>query len=260
MSELKFSNSALVDPASMARIGRLAGAKGILGGHAGEQPNETTYWEQRTACDEYETVIGIDGKKKTTSRCLRSRQWMANCVKRQVTVTFVPRMVEVETARVVYSRNIQRNRSSSGCLDYSSPSSLSELASQAWRDAIDDFIKDVAPYSTQMELALSDDDTGIPPGDPQKRFSQGLEFARANRMDRACEIWSGLNIYSSSAPFLLYNLGICAEIAGDYDRAVDYFIRADRLMSAPHEDIGKALARVRVLQAEQKKLREQMSR
>lgn len=260
LSELKFSNSVLVDPARMARIGMLAGTRGILGGHAGEQPDESSYGEQRTACDEYETVVGQDGKKKSTGRCIKSRQWMATCVKRQVTVTFVPRLVDVETARVVYSRTIQKSRTSSGCLDYSTPDTVAELASAAWRDALDDFMKDVAPYSTRMELSLSDDDDGIPAGDPQKRFSQGVEFAKAGRMDRACEIWSGLGIYAQSAPFLLYNLGICAEIAGNYNSAADYFIRADRLTTTPHENIGKALARVRALQAEQHRLKEQMNR
>ncbi len=259
ISEMKLGHSSLVEPGSMAKIGKLAGARAILGALATEQPTETRYREERSECEEYETITGKDGKKKT-GNCIRTRRWMVNCVKRQASVLFVPRLVEVESARVIYSRNLQRSRSSSGCLDYSTPETVAELANKAWREVISDFTRDVAPYSVVLELTLSDDDSGIPAGVPQSRFSQGFEFARATRMDRACEIWGELIPYSTSAPFLLYNLGICAEIAGDYDKAADFFKKADRETKEPDENIGKALSRIQILQLEQKKLKEQLGR
>lgn len=259
ISEMKLGHSALVEPGSMAKVGRLSGARGILGGMATENSAENRYREERSECSEYETLTDKNGKK-SQGRCIRWNRWQVICVKRSVSVSLVPRLVDVETAQVVYSRNIQRSRNSSGCLDNSNPLAVAELVRLSWAELIDDFRNDMAPYQSAVEIEISEDDAGLASKDALDKFSQGVAFAKGERLDRACELWAEIAGYASSAPFLAYNLGVCAEVAGQYDRAESFYRQADRQMKEPDVQIGKGLERVRSARAEQMILKEQLKR
>lgn len=259
ISEMKLGQSALVEPGSMARVGRLTGARGILGGMAAEQSHENRYKEERSECEEYAYTTDKDGKKRQ-GVCIRYKRWLATCVKRQTNVTLVPRLVDVETARVVYSRSIQRSRSSSGCLDFSTPASVADLSRRAWGEVFDELRKDLAPYAVAMEIELSDDDNGLATATDKEKFAQGLSFAAADRLDRACELWGEIAGQTVNAPFLAYNLGVCAEWQGQYERAELLYRQADRQMHEPNDRLNKALLRIRDLLAEQRMLKQQLAR
>lgn len=259
IDELKLGQSGLSDPGSMARVGRIAGVRGILGGMASEQLSESRYREERSACEEYEYRIDKDGKKRQGA-CIRYRRWQAACVKRQSNVSVIPRLVDAESARVVYSRSIQGSKRAEGCLDTTTPAALADLTRAAWDEALEELRKDLAPYTVALEIELSDDERGLPSGAAQERFAQGVTFARGQRLDRACELWRGLEAHAATAPFLAYNLGVCAELDGRYEQAERHYRQADRQMTEPDERLGRALARVRDFANEQRKLKGQAAR
>ena len=78
----------------------------------------------------------------------------------------------------------------------------------------------------------------------RRKVKQGLEFAAANRMDRACEIWQEARQEGPTLAEVLYNLGVCAEISGHQSEALALYRQADRLLDRPDDRISAALLRV----------------
>ena len=63
-------------------------------------------------------------------------------------------------------------------------------------------------------------------------------------MDRACELWQeGLTLAPQSYA-LTYNLGVCAESAGDFENAKNLYYKTNRMLQKPDPVINGALVRI----------------
>ncbi|MBI5214091.1 MAG: tetratricopeptide repeat protein, partial [Nitrospirae bacterium] len=120
--------------------------------------------------------------------------------------------------------------------------------------------RDIAPYYVTLEIKLMDAKDGITSASAEKKFEQGLDFAKGNRLDRACELWGEARIASPNAPSILYNLGICSEVTGELDQALDLYRKADRMFNRPDDNVTAAIGRVSESIQKQKRLKEQMGR
>ncbi len=258
ISEQKFSQSGLVDPNTAARLGRMVGAQGIYTGTVtASDVKERRYREQRRECVEREA------KKKNAGffdvpKCLRYRNYTVNCLKRDVTFAVTPKLIDVSTGRVLYSRNLGNSTSSSGCSDGTQPKSGDELLEGVKATAKAQFRKDVAPFYTTVEIGLMDTTDGIPTAEPKDSLKRGLEYAARGRLDAACELWGAARIQAPASPALLYNLGVCAESRGDADAALSLYRQADKLLGKPDDDITAALNRVSAVIKNRKKLEQQL--
>jgi tetratricopeptide (TPR) repeat protein len=148
---------------------------------------------------------------------------------------------------------------SRSCEDSSSPlANASELIGRAKQFALAKFRKHVAPYYITFEIKLMDSTEGITSKEAEKKFEQGTDFAKHNRFDRACELWGEARILSPNSVSILYNLGICSEVTGELEQALDLYNKADKLLNKPDENITQALRRISASVKERKKLQEQM--
>ena len=86
-------------------------------------------------------------------------------------------MIEVSTAKILYSRNLSSSTSSSGCEDKSPPKSEQELLDKVKEDVKRQFIKDIAPYYITVEIKLMDSTDQIDSGDAKEKLKQGIAFA-----------------------------------------------------------------------------------
>lgn len=259
MDELKFSQSGLVDESRAAQLGKMVGARGIYTGIINKATTvDKPYREERQTCAQREVKRDRKGNLVEGS-CIRWNKYYVNCIERIATFEFTPKLIEVETGRVAYSRTILKTTGAKGCSDDSRPiPSSMELIGKAKDMAKADFRRDIAPNYVNFEIVLMDSKDGIVSRDAESKFDRALEYARNNRMDRACELWGEARILSPNAPSILYDLGICSEITGDLEKAYDLYKKADRELSKPDDNITKALSRVGEQLKKQRLLKEQV--
>jgi len=242
---------------TVAEIGRLAGVMGMVGGKATRSLSDTSYREKHTFCLEHE--LPPPNVKKGEGKCVRSEQRSVPCTKRELILTFTPKIIDVASARIVYTRTLRATRTDAVCGDSGRPlTSEAVLYGQAKESVLATFTKEIAPHYETFLFNLMDTDDGISRPEAVNQFKAGLDYARKNRLDRACELWQAAAPLAPDAPAIQYNLGVCAEIDGELGKAKSLYQQADRLLNEPDEDISLALRRINAALANQRQLNEQM--
>jgi len=258
MSEQQFGQSALIDQATAAKIGKLVGAQGIYTGViSAAQVRDSRYIEKRKECEQHEIKRDKKGRE-SEGKCIRWKHYSVSCTKRDAHFSVTPKLIDVSTAKILYSRNLSKSATSSGCEDGSIPEDEQTMLEGVKAAVKAQFIKDVAPYYVTVEIKLMDSTDKIDSADARDKLSQGIEFADKGRMDSACEIWGQARIVAPNSPAILYNLGVCAESRGDADAALNLYKQADKLIEKPDDDISLALNRVSLAIKNRKKLIEQI--
>ena len=258
ISELQFSQSALTDQKTAAKIGKLVGAQGIYTGSiTASQVKDSNYKEKRQECVRHKIERDKKGNEYEGS-CIQWRSYNVPCTKRDANFSVTPKLIEVSTAKILYSRNLSSSTSSSGCEDKSPPKSEQELLDKVKEDVKRQFIKDIAPYYITVEIKLMDSTDQINSSEAKEKLKQGINFADKGRMDSACEIWGQARLLAPASPAILYNLGVCAESRGDAEAALNLYKQADKLIGKPDENITLALSRVSLAIKNRQKLAEQI--
>ena len=258
LSELKLSQSGLVDESTAAKLGNLIGAQGIYTGVVAQNTStDSPFWEWRQTCAQYEEKRDRQGRL-IQGRCVRWRQYQVGCVRRAAVFSVSPRLVEVETGRVLYSRTLTAQAESTGCEDTRPAENSLSLLARAKESVKAEFRRDVAPYYVTREIRLMDDTDGIGSADAKDKLTRAMDYAQRGRLDAACELWGQARILAPGAYALLYNLGVCAESRGDLDAALSLYRQSDKSLGKPHDDITLALTRVGDAIRNREKLREQL--
>ncbi len=267
LSEMKLSQSALVDEGTAAKVGKLVGAKGIYTGVISEAGiEESKYTEERRRCTRTVTKRDKTGKTYTTTedyilgkyeKCAGNiERYTASCIKRIAIFNFTPKLIEVETSKVIYSNSIKKSIDVSACSDSQKPiTGGAELLGKARELARQTFRTDVAPHYITVDIKLMDTKEGVGAKDARAKLEQGVAFAKSERLDRACELWGEARILAPNSPAIMYNLGVCSEITGDLEKSLDLYRKADKLLTKPDEKITAALVRVQKRMDDQKKLK-----
>ncbi len=257
ISEMKFSQSGLVDEKTAAQLGKLVGAQGIYTGLINANGyDDTRYKETRQECARYEKRK--DKKGNVYSVCAQWRNYSVRCVKRVATFAVTPKLVDVTTGRVLYSRTLSATTQSAGCEDTRPVESEMVLLDQARAQVKDQFRRDIAPYYVTREIRLKDNTDGIESKDAKDKLKRGMDYADKGRLDAACELWGEARNLAPGSFALLYNLGVCAESRGDLDAALNLYRQSDRILGKPDDDLSLALARVGEAIRNRAKLREQL--
>ena len=248
--ELKLAQSGLVDSSTAAKVGNIIGAKGIYIGHITSSVSDNDFVEGRSECTKYSS----NGKK-----CLATREWNVSCVKRTAQFSATPKLVDVNTARVVFSENYSQKKESARCSD--SAHALqggSELLSQLRQNVIEMIRKDVAPFYVQVKIKLLAKDEALKSEAAKAQLKQGMAFAEDNRFDRACDIWLGAQNLAPDSVAFLHNLAVCAETRGNLEEADSLIKRADKQLTAPDQIVSESLSRISyALTAKEKLARQQ---
>lgn len=261
LKEMRLAESGALDASTASRLGRMVAANGVyMGSVAHDGATDERYSELRSNCAQYKQEKDKKGRTYDGA-CLRWVDSQVGCVKRSATFAFTPRLVDVERGTIAYTKAISKTVTRSGCSDQGQQmTSAEELRREARQLALQEFRQDIAPYSKRVEIALMSSTDGIVQSAAKDQFVGSLEFAKANRLDRACEIWRDLAASEGRSPALLYNRGACAEVGGNLEEALELYGRADRLLNKPDAIISAGLLRVREAQAARAKAHGQLSR
>jgi len=258
ISEMQLSQSGLVDQKTAAKIGKLVGAQGIYTGIVTQNNNDDSpYQERRSTCTQYETKRDKDGKIYRGA-CISWRNYQVNCTKRVASFAVSPKLVEVSTSKILYSRNLSATTESTGCADTNPVQSEYVLIEKAKEAVKKEFRRDIAPYYVTREIKLMGSTDGIESSEAKDKLKNGLAYADKGRMDNACELWGEARNLAGNSYALLYNLGVCAESRGDLDAALSLYRQADKKLGKPDDDITLALNRVSNAIKNKEKLKEQL--
>ena len=208
--ELRLVERAAVDASVASKLGKLVSANGLyMGVVTKDGVQDLSYQETRSDCVQYEQKKDKKGNSYD-GRCLRFNNRQVQCTRRVASFEFIPKLLDVSTVAVLYSRTISGISEHKSCHDAGTAlKSADELRTQSRQAALRQFREDIAPYERSVVIRLLSVTDGLTPGG-RDRFSGALEFAQANRMDRACEIWRDLSAQESTSPSVMYNLGTCA--------------------------------------------------
>jgi hypothetical protein len=258
LAEMKLGMSGIVDVDKAARVGKITGAKGIYTGTVNvSSVSDSPYAEKRSRCDYY--ITKSTSKGETYEECGQTSEYKVRCIKRTATFNVTPKLIEVESSKIVYSNVLEAVVTDSHCSD--SQQALKDrtaMIKAAQEQTTAKFRLDVAPYITTVAISLMDSTSGIESADAKDKLKSGLEFAKKNRLDRGCEIWSEARSSAPNSIVYLYNLGVCAEVNGRLEEAQSLYKQADKQLSKPDDKITIALRRVGEAIEKQKKLSAQM--
>jgi len=260
ISEMKFSQSGLVDSRTAVKLGKMIGAQGIYTGIVTQNNyQDSSYFAKRQTCTRYEQRQDKKGRTYEGA-CLHWRTYTVQCTKRVANFAVSPKLVDVTTGRIIYSRNLSATKDSSGCEDTSPAESEMILLDKAKNQVKQEFRRDVAPYYVTREIRLMDSTDGIESKEAIDKLKRGMEYADKGRMDSACELWGEARNLASKSYALLYNLGVCAESRGDLDAALSLYRQSDKILGKPNDDISQALSRVGEAIKNRSKLKEALGR
>ena len=219
ISEMKFSQSGLVDEKTAVKLGKMVGAQGIYSGVVTRNGHDDSpYTERRQTCLQYEQKRDKEGRVYSGA-CLQWRYYNVNCLRRVANFSVTPRLVDVATGRVLYSRNLAAVTDSAGCEDTQPVESETVLLDQAKERVKQEFRRDVAPYYVTREISLMDATDGIESKEAADKLKRGPGIRgkrKAGRRLRTCGARRG--IWAANSHALVYNLGVCAESRGDLGR------------------------------------------
>lgn len=260
LREMKLAESGALDPTTVSKLGKMAGASGVyMGAVTRNSVRDERYKESRFRCDQYEQKRDKKGNPYQ-GKCLRPVEYTVDCVQRIADFAFNPKLVDVQAGTIKYSKEATGSTQSKACPDHAAGNvAATQLLHDARKLALQSFRQDVAPHTARFVIVVQEAAEGINSTAAREKFVSAIAFAKGNRLDRACEIWDEIVPSEDRSPSLHYNHGVCAEAAGELDIAMARYTKADRLLTKPEKAISEALARVRQLQSGKSKLQQQIS-
>lgn len=247
------SASGLFDERDAVRLGDLAGADTLVtGGVHMPPPGERLYQRSEQVCRKWKKVVR-DGKE--VEECAYYGTRYIDCVERSANVDFTIKAVSVRQGNLIFTRTYSGSADDNSC--HGRAKSGGDLQNEAIRQVFESMRKDVAPYTVTVSIEFMDDDEGMDRA-TRKKVAGAMEYAEQQRVDRACEIFREAAAGAPRSPALYYNLGVCAEIEADYERAATFYRQADRNAGEPVELISQALVRVKQMQANQQAVSQQV--
>ena len=222
------------------------------------------YTETETKCVQYKGLLSLT--------CLEERDVQIQCQTRTADVAFSVRLVDVQSEKVVFSTSKSKTISEDACKDdqgvmqlkkggvfsgiIKAVNSLSGVDSQVLtesemlRKVIDEpmieIAQSVAPSVQLVNVAVKTSMTLVEDEAARKTFSGAYEFLRdAGDAETACERWAMLEQNGHRDPNLSYNLGVCYELNGDIQEALNHMEKGKKMLLKPDKDFVMAIHRYR---------------
>jgi tetratricopeptide (TPR) repeat protein len=228
--DLQYSN--LVDKNSTVKLGKLMGSAALIFGRVSQH----NYKEETSSYD------GKDSKGNYYKNYKR---------KGKATVALALQVTDLETGSIIAVRNIQKiaTKTTSASNERAPNIDQGPLLANARHQAVDEFMKDIAPYTVYEKVKLLTDDS-IP------ELANGVEMAKVGSWADAIEIFESASESFPNNAKPLYNLGVALELTDEFDRALECFDQAYKCEANKLYLLEKAACKRRKF--EKKKLIEQM--
>lgn len=239
--------------AEAAALAKRLNVDAVLLGEVVERRQESQRYERsKQVCTREETV---DQKKKRT-KCVQWREVAVPCVKNttalRVSYRVVSKAGEVlaldrvdgdASENVCEGRKVEEGLVFFGSGD-ATPTTQRQMLENVMLAVAQKVQRDVVPSSVSTSVNLMASSAGIANDKMKEQFDSAMKFAKANRFDRACEIFREVYAQEKQSPGLTYNVGVCDEVDGQIEAARLKYVQADKLTTEPDPVIGASLKRL----------------
>jgi len=160
-------------------------------------------------------------------KCIRHAEVELRCRRRLVSVKADLRLVRNRDGRIVYSVTRPLTNDFSWCEgDKTSPEPVEDVIANLVRDLGNSVRADIAPTISTYRIRVRESDKGMSK-DQAKRFKDLVKLTKRD-VRGACSGWSAMAGEVPNNPSITFDLGLCAEQAGNYEKAEQLYRAAQR--------------------------------
>lgn len=200
--------------------GRGGESDGLLNGNVVTGVQETKFKRKEKDCVERE-----GGKRD--GKCLREEEVERDCTRRIINVNADLRL-SGPGGRVLYSVSRPRRDETSWCRGQD-PSRTTEEAIRAMIiDIAENVRSDIVPSVELYSIRFRESTRGLPK--PLERPFKDIVKQTQRDLPAACAAWAAMDQQAPNHPSITFDLGLCAESAGEYDKALALYRRAAPLI------------------------------
>jgi tetratricopeptide (TPR) repeat protein len=254
LGEQRFADSSMFSTDTAIELGNLTSADTLLGGSFSSNYDRTSTQKEEVYCSlEYE------------DKCVYYKTKKVNCHEQNSSAELNLRATNVEMGTISFTQSYNSSSEHSWCDDL--PDWLGGEAKEKAKMQNEDIGKilaqlrqDIAPFVVSYKIRFMKKDKSYFGGirEVKSLFKSALEFAEGERVVRGCELFRSAASQYEKSPAIYHNVGVCAEIEGDFDQALAFYQKADRLTRSPSDIIGDSLSRVEKTIAERSVLKDQL--
>lgn len=165
------------------------------------------------------------------------------CTRRVITAAVDVRIVRTADDRLIFSRSMPQRNEVSWCQGDNLPADVEVIV----RPFIDNVARQVrsesTPFGTSEKIRIREDRKNMVKADSDQM--KALIKITDKQPAQACAGWKAMEARGVVHQTLSFNLGLCAESAGDLDTALAYYQSVFAASSKPSGDVKDALDRVR---------------
>ncbi|WP_428627706.1 hypothetical protein [Sphingopyxis sp.] len=210
-----------------------APADALITGTVRGSVEEVAVIEKRRRCTEYDPA----DKKK----CIKEIDADIRCRRRTATVATTVRLVALGDGSIRYTRPLSARDQQTFCPDRSAPQSVEDYFTATFRSQVRAIRRDLAPRDYSLDVRVDESTKGLTKP-AQAAFKAAVRLTKTDP-DGACTAWTVLTRDVEPTAPLAYNLGLCEEMAGDLDAAVDWYGDVQR-QGSRSTVVPEALARI----------------
>lgn len=164
------------------------------------------------------------------------------CNRRVITFQADIRVVRSEDGRVIYSDADPQRDEVSWCPRDSAPADAEAVIRRMIDTVATNFTTAVVPRWRQSNIRFREDRKGLAKADAET-FKLALRQTKGD-VAAACATWAMIERSAPGQHAVLFNLALCAEAAGDLDRAASLYRAAASRSAGKSGDINDGLSRI----------------
>jgi len=224
----------------IAAFGGGQGPEGVLSGAVTSGVQDSRYKQKQKRCVERE-----GGREN--GKCLREAEVEVDCTRRVVNVSADLRLVRTGDGRVIYTADKPKRDEISWCRGEEPPRTVEESVRGMIQSIAGDVRRDIAPVVETYSIRFRESTKGL-----AKELNRPFkDIVRQTQRDLrgACSAWEAMDGQAPNHPSITFDLGLCAEAAGDYREALELYRRAAPLIGtggneavAGAERVGRLIA------------------
>ncbi|MCW3846092.1 tetratricopeptide repeat protein [Sphingomonas sp. LB-2] len=216
--------------------GRRSGgnADGMLSGGVSSGVEDSYYRRKEKRC------VERDANKK----CIREQEFEIRCTQRVANLTVDVRIVRYD-GQIVYSANKPLRQQIDWCEGQSAPRTAEEMISAMANEVAASVRNDIVPRTDTYRIRFRESTKDLPK--PEVKPFKDLIRLTQRDLRSACAGFTAMNGRAPNHASILFNLGLCAEAAGDLRGALAWYQRAQPLLgrrSEAEEGIGRMQSRM----------------
>ncbi|MGN6820562.1 MAG: hypothetical protein ACTHJR_18045 [Sphingomonas sp.] len=221
---------------------------GVLTGGVTTGVEDSKYQGNEERCVEWK-----DGKRDGT--CLKRAKVDIPCFRRVINLTVSIRLARVADNMPLWSDNKPLRDETTWCEGKAPYRTTEEAVSAMIQDLAQKIRLDVRPRMETYKVRFREDRDGMPK-DIGAEFKAIVKLSNRD-LPTACRQWAALNGRLPNHPSILYDLGVCAEAAGGYADAQNFYRSAQAALpkkSSEMADSADRVARLMIARADDEEI------